>query len=163
MSDQVDHAEPVITAPRATPRKPLPLLVFAVGVLAGVVVTAGSVLAYQAYGDNRDEAKPLFVTGTMTLLGSSSWNTTSSGDCTGAGGYNDMHEGTAVTIANASGTTIAVTSLGAGVRDGNDCAFNWAVVDVPPSEAFYKLTIGHRGDLTYPREKLSHPLTTSLG
>ncbi|MGY2125871.1 hypothetical protein ACW9HJ_30875 [Nocardia gipuzkoensis] len=138
-------------------------LIFLAGVLVGVLVAVGSFFGYQAYEHYRDgQQKPLLVIGTMSLIGSTSWDNLASG-CTGSGGYSDIHEGVTVTLSSASGTTIGVTALEKGSKNGSNCMFIWTMRNIPSDEKFYKLEIGHRGVLTYTRQDLEIPLTTSLG
>ena len=99
--------------------------------------------------------------------------------CSGTGGYSDFGPGMNVTIRNGDGEIIATTATQSGSDyldehedpDENDdgrgdittlmensgdmgfCAVRWSV-EVPNDEAFYEVTIGRRGELTYSRSDL---------
>ncbi|WP_051727997.1 hypothetical protein [Nocardia brasiliensis] len=138
-------------------------LVLTAGVVIGAALAAAGYFGYRAYDNRRDQPKPLLVVGTMTLIGSASWDAAAAGGCEGSGGYSDIRQGTRVVLTNESGTTIGVSSLEKGSKDGSDCMFLWTMLDVPATEKFYTLEIARRGELTYTRKDLELPLTTTLG
>ena len=67
------------------------------------------------------------------------------GGCEGSGGYDDITEGTAVTVYDAAGTVVATGQLGDSKMSSGTCTFEVAVEDVPRGEDFYKVEISHRG------------------
>lgn len=90
----------------------------------------------------------------------------SDGVCRGAGGYEDLGEGTQVVVRNESGEVIATGALGAGSLplsednsptttsyDWSPCTFPIEVTDVPDAE-FYTVEVSHRGGLTYSAAEL---------
>jgi hypothetical protein len=56
--------------------------------------------------------------------------------CEGTNGYEDVHEGTQVTVSESTGKTIGVGMLGIGRRDDISCTFEFSVPDVPDAD-FY--------------------------
>ncbi len=97
-------------------------------------------------------------------------------------GYSDMREGAQVVVSDASGTTLALGTLGQGVidaRQGADmhdpierlsarCVFTFSVPGVPAGRQFYRLNLGHRGAPQYTEQELrsgpslTPPATTRL-
>ncbi|MFG3088999.1 hypothetical protein ACGGAI_15410 [Streptomyces antibioticus] len=65
--------------------------------------------------------------------------------CKGTGGYDDIAEGTSVTVYDAAGTVIATGYLGDSTLASGTCTFDVAVEDVPKGEDFYKVEVSHRG------------------
>lgn len=89
--------------------------------------------------------------GTFTLTGSFSLledaSDTGSG-CQGTGGYDDIREGTSVTVYGANGDVIATGQLGDSASASyGTCGFDVSVPDVPKGEKFYKVEVSHRGTL----------------
>ncbi|MFJ7181081.1 hypothetical protein ACIQXA_32880 [Streptomyces massasporeus] len=67
------------------------------------------------------------------------------GGCEGSGGYDDITEGTAVTVYDAAGTVVATGQLEDSKMNSGTCTFEVAVEDVPRGQDFYKVEISHRG------------------
>lgn len=74
-------------------------------------------------------------------------------------GYSDIHAGVQVVVADESGTTIGTTSLGAGrlsyqgpIDARTSCQFPFTVS--VPKAAFYKVSVGRRGDITNSFEEM---------
>ncbi|OLL76879.1 hypothetical protein Ae168Ps1_5299c [Pseudonocardia sp. Ae168_Ps1] len=92
------------------------------------------------------------VTGRMTVVTGTSALSASSygsgGSCVTYGGYDDITEGTAVTVRDSSGAIVGVGNLEAGQSDSYGCTFPFTVTDVPNS-AFYTVEISHRGEVTF--------------
>ncbi|MEU6803876.1 hypothetical protein [Streptomyces neyagawaensis] len=140
------------------PRRRLPLLLAG---LAGVVVGGGVVGAVWALSEGREtsgspksasSAETLAVEtepSTFTLTGSFELTEGAVGDglggCEGSGGYDDITEGTAVTVYDAAGTVVATGRLGDSTLSSGTCTFEVAVEDVPRGEDFYKVEVSHRG------------------
>lgn len=88
-----------------------------------------------------------------------------SGSCHGSGGYEDIDQGTAVTVYDAKGVVIGTGRLDAG-RGGHfleDCTFPFEVSDLP-SAKFYQVEVSHRGKVTYSRQDvIFRKVNMSLG
>ncbi|MFJ7902172.1 hypothetical protein ACIQ6V_17045 [Streptomyces sp. NPDC096198] len=70
------------------------------------------------------------------------------GGCGGTSGYDDISDGTSVTVYSAAGSVIATGALSNSRYDeGGDCSFDVNVPDVPKGEKFYKVEVSHRGTL----------------
>ncbi|MFK0022801.1 hypothetical protein [Streptomyces sp. NPDC090798] len=71
------------------------------------------------------------------------------GGCAGTRGYDDIREGTSVTVYNAAGSVVATGALSTPHydEDSYNCSFDVAVPDVPRGEKFYKVEVSHRGTL----------------
>lgn len=68
-------------------------------------------------------------------------------------GYDDIHQGTQVTMSNASGKVVAVTELEEPSLDSHYCVFAFVFHDVPDMD-FYQLEVSHRGELVKSRAEL---------
>ncbi len=75
-------------------------------------------------------------------------------DCSSGlgGGYQDLAEGANITVTDGTGAVIAVGTLGSGVMDGAGCHLGYRI-QVPETE-FYRITVSHRGTLSYSRDQL---------
>ncbi|MGV9252027.1 hypothetical protein [Streptomyces sp. NPDC003697] len=95
--------------------------------------------------------------GTFTLTGTFSLteDALTLGDtCSGTGGYDDISEGTSVTVYGAKGDVIATGRLGDSEKTGyNSCDFAVEVPDVPRGERFYKVEVSHRGTVQLTAEE----------
>jgi hypothetical protein len=138
------------TEPPATPatpatarRRPLsPLAAGLIGLAAGAAIMGG----IWAITANSGSSGP----GTFTLDGTFELAESISqddGSCLGTGGYDDIREGTSVTVYGASGDVIATGSLGKSDYELPTCTYKVAVPDVPKGEKFYKVEVSHRGTL----------------
>ncbi|MFD8214208.1 hypothetical protein ACFV2U_10840 [Streptomyces sp. NPDC059697] len=67
------------------------------------------------------------------------------GGCEGTGGYDDIAEGTSVTVYDATGAVIATGSLGTSSSDAPTCTFDVSIDGVPGGEDFCKVEVSHRG------------------
>jgi hypothetical protein len=87
---------------------------------------------------------PLFHTimGTFDLIG-----TFPGPDCSGTGGYDDIHEGTDVALKDRQGSVIAISTLGPGESQDRVCRFAFTIDDVPELP-FYTVEVSHRGGVT---------------
>jgi hypothetical protein len=75
------------------------------------------------------------------------------GGCEGTGGYDDIAEGTSVTVYDAAGAVIATGSLGSSTYELSTCTFDVSVPDVPKGEDFYKVEVSHRGTVQLSAEE----------
>ncbi|MEU0174078.1 hypothetical protein ABZ178_12080 [Streptomyces massasporeus] len=88
------------------------------------------------------------------------------GGCAGRydSGYDDIREGTNVTVYGADGGVVATGALGKSKDVGYSCVFEIAVDDVPKGEKFYKVEVSHRGTLQLSaKEAENGELAASLG
>lgn len=111
-------------------------------------------------------AQTLTVTGVMTVdAGSLQSLVDPSRDCFTSRGYNDIHEGTHVTVTDGRGDVVGVGELGP-VRwsvDGSDCEHSFTVYDIAADRPFYGVEVAHRGVLTYPESEIRGALQLTLG
>jgi hypothetical protein len=70
----------------------------------------------------------------------------------------------------ASGEVLAVGNLAVGLYRQNetydfisDCEFPFTVAGVPDDRVLYLVDVSHRGEMTYPRDKLNEPVNLTLG
>ncbi|WP_413759622.1 hypothetical protein [Streptomyces sp. MMBL 11-3] len=117
--------------------------------LLGLCLGAGLVGGIWAVQANSEPGDP----GAFTLEGefalTDSVGPIGDDGCGGLRGYDDIQEGTSVTVYGASGDVVATGALGASTYDRSsyDCTFEVAVSDVPKGEKFYKVEVSHRGTL----------------
>ncbi|MFC8343643.1 hypothetical protein [Streptomyces sp. NPDC057280] len=146
-----------------TGRRPSPLASGLIGLVLGAAVVGG-VWAITAAGSGGPE--------TFTLEGSFTLTdeVVSDGDdgCRGQydSGYDDIAEGTSVTVYGAGGDVVATGALGDSEEDeyGTTCTFGVAIDGVPKGEKFYKVEVSHRGTLQLTAEEAENgELAASLG
>ncbi|MEV6738278.1 hypothetical protein AB0N14_15630 [Streptomyces sp. NPDC051104] len=77
------------------------------------------------------------------------------GGCAGTRGYDDIRDGTSVTVYDAAGSVVATGALSNSSYDEDtyNCSFDVAVQDVPNGEKFYKVEVSHRGTLQLSAEE----------
>ena len=133
-------AEPPVAAPG---KRTNPL----VAGLLGLAVGAGLVGGIWAYTANRTpEAPPMFtLKGTFTLTDGALKS--DDGGCLGSGGFDDIAEGTSVTVYDAAGDVVATGNLGKSTYAAGLCLFKVSVDDVPKGEKFYQVEVSHRGNI----------------
>lgn len=70
-----------------------------------------------------------------------------SGQCSGYRGYDDIADGTQVTVYSSSGEALATGSLaGASYWEAtNVCTFRFVIIDVPGGHNMYQVEVSHRG------------------
>ncbi len=130
--------------------------------VAGVVVIVIVVIA-AAVGAAHKKAATRTVTGVLVLYDTSS----AQASCNTSGtGYEDISEGTPVSITNENGKVVGAADLGAGTRLGGDeCDFSWTATGVGPA-TFYQVTISHRGTVSYSESEMESDgwsVKTTLG
>lgn len=82
------------------------------------------------------------------------------GTCTGIGGFDDITEGAQVVIADGSDNTLAIGSLLKGITfpatgtTKKSCAFAFNVPNVPMDQPFYKVSVTHRGAVTFTQDQM---------
>lgn len=132
---------PAIPAPAASRRLSPP----AAGLL-GALVGASLVGGLWAITANSHSGPGTFtLTGSFTLTEGASDN---GSGCEGSGGYDDISEGTSVTVYGANGDVIATGQLGDSESSSyGTCDFGVSVPDVPKGQKFYKVEVSHRGTI----------------
>ncbi|MFH8931946.1 hypothetical protein [Streptomyces pristinaespiralis] len=133
------------------------------GALAGAAVV-GLVWAVTANAGG-DEPATFTLNGSFTLTDEVQRD--GDGGCAGRydSGYDDIQEGTDVTVYNAAGDVVAKGELGASeeIATGT-CAFDVSVADVPKGETFYKVEVSHRGTVELSAEEAENgELAATLG
>ncbi|MET7906168.1 hypothetical protein ABZS86_33800 [Streptomyces sp. NPDC005355] len=145
-----EPAQPATPLPPRPAEPPVPgqppararLTPLAAGIL-GTVIGASAVGAVWA-GTAFSHSGP----GTFTLTGTFSLTdeVVSAGDgCHGGSGYDDIAEGTSVTVYDAAGDVAATGHLGTSTDESGICLFDVSVDGVPRGEKFYQVKVSHRG------------------
>ncbi|MFF2662868.1 hypothetical protein ACFVUH_36630 [Kitasatospora sp. NPDC058032] len=149
----------VVVEQSAAPSVRVPVWLFA-GVV-GMAVGAGSVglvwgLSPGGSAGPSTAATPapsksetFILAGKMTLKDGGA---ATAAECGGQGGYDDIGQGTPVTVFNENGKVLAKGALGAGKGKGLDgCVFTLRVEEVPIGPQFYQVEVSHRGKITLPK------------
>lgn len=146
--DNATIAAPASSAPRRTFG---PVVLAAVAVVALGAGFGTGWASHTSSSGNGSSSATTAIHGTLTLPdgGYSSIGTV----CSGSGGYNDLTAGTAVTIGDQTGKTLAVTSLGAGGFGNGGCVFPFAAK--VPAATSYTVTISHRGEQVFPASDIA--------
>lgn len=132
--------------------------------LIGLVVGAGLVGGAWAITTTGGDDKPATFSLTGEFLLTDGVARTDGTSCRGTGGYDDIAEGTSVTVYDAAGGVAATGSLGASTYVAGICTFKVAVPDVPKGEKFYQVEVSHRGKIQLSREEAeTGKLATTLG
>ncbi|MFJ8200002.1 hypothetical protein [Streptomyces sp. NPDC096152] len=178
MTDQLPPQPTTPLLPAGSPAEPLvvpttepakrrlsPLVAGVLGLTVGAAVVGGA----WAVTSNSGPSKPA----TFTLKGNfaltdSVYTDPDDDSCRGSAdsGYDDIAEGTSVTVYGAKGDVIATSSLGKSKSDemGVTCTFKIAVPDVPMGEKFYKVEVSHRGTVQLSAKQAENgELAASLG
>ena len=99
-------------------------------------------------------------------------NTAEGGPCISPAGFEDIQEGTGVTIKNADGKIVGTTTLSSrGLRpaEGSDkivdahCEFDFLIDHIQRDSDFYTVEIGSRGAMTYNADEAFGNIKMSLG
>jgi hypothetical protein len=139
-------------SPFAVPPRPrrnlVPILIAALAVAVAAVIILGVLLTA---GGGSDET-PGGATDSFTLTGSfaltdGATEYVDQGECAGDGGYDDIAEGTQVTVYSSTGEVLATGSLGTSVYAGGVCEFEITVKSVPSGHDFYQVEVSHRGKI----------------
>ncbi|MFE6829106.1 hypothetical protein [Streptomyces sp. NPDC057690] len=149
--------------PATPPRKPFrPLTAGLVGVAVGAGIM-GCIWAVTA-GIGPGSPATFTLEGAFELTDDATMN--DNGGCGGRydGGYDDIAEGTSVTVYGASDVVIATGVLGDSAYVSGTCTFEVAVEDVPEGEKFYKVEVSHRGTVQLTAEEAENgEFSASLG
>lgn len=147
-----------LDVPPPAKRRLSPLAAGLIGLAVGAALV-GTIWAITGVGGSSP--------GMFTLEGSFTLNedaTEYDGGCFGTGGYDDIREGTGVTVYGADGKVIATGALGDSSYADYTCRYDIAVQDVPKGEKFYKVEVSHRGTLQLSAEEAENgELAASLG
>lgn len=74
--------------------------------------------------------------------------------CHGYQGYDDIDEGTSVTVYDATGKIVGAGVLSQGTKTTlGGCEFTFSVPDVPVGQGFYQVEVASRGKVTTDEEK----------
>jgi hypothetical protein len=126
---------------------PLPRWLYAVVLAAVVFHLAVGVAAFRwQRTDHR-------ITGTMTLFNGGFITRADGQGCEGTSGYDDIDEGTQVTVTDGAGKTLGVGNLGIGRNESGSCSFEFSIPNVADAD-FYKIEVSHRGELSYSKKEL---------
>lgn len=95
----------------------------------------------------------------------------SASGCLTKAGYSDISAGSQVTVADGSGETVGVATLGSADVSENAagsarvCQFSFTVSGIPAGSRFYSVHIGNanRGDQSYTQEELEDGIALSIG
>jgi hypothetical protein len=160
------------------PPLPCPVVPLPPRLLPAAIAAACTVLALTACGDSDQlpahtpppattpAQVPFTIRAQFELrLGQFVWNTGQG--CWGYFAYTDVRAGTTVTVADASGTTVAMGKLDQGqtVMDTDDptraqsCLWTVDVPAVPSGRAFYSVQIGDRSPQRFPEAELQQRVT----
>jgi hypothetical protein len=148
--------EATIATPAMKARPGRARLLILAGAVVAVVVAVVAVVSLTG-GDSKIAVKG------GVLLTTESINS-SQGRCAGSGGYEDMDAGTSVTIFDASGTTIATSTLDKGTPTdavGSSCLFTFEAQ--VPSGDFYAIEVSHRGKVTFTKAEMHDGPVLTLG
>ncbi|WP_420031357.1 hypothetical protein ACN2WE_00040 [Streptomyces sp. cg28] len=139
--------------PPASGRRRRNLLVTgALGILLGAGIV-GAIWAGMSAG-GPSEPRTFTLTGTFQLVDGESVASDGTGGCEGAFGYDDIAEGTSVTVYGADGDVIATGQLGQSQGSaGTPCTFQISIDSVPEGENFYKVEVSHRGTVQLTAEE----------
>jgi hypothetical protein len=139
---------PVAVPPR---RNLVPLLVAALAVAVVAVVVL--VVVILTSGEDSDSSGGSFeMTGTFSLTDGAT-GYAEQGDCQGYRGYDDISEGTQVTVYSSSGDVLATGQLGTSTYQGAVCEFEITVANVPGGHDFYQVEVSHRGKIAVPSDE----------
>ncbi|MFF9178973.1 hypothetical protein [Streptomyces sp. NPDC014793] len=159
-------AEPlVVPTTELAKRRLSPLTAGVLGLTVGAAVVGGAWVITANAGPSRPATFTL--KGTFALT-DSVYTDPDDDSCRGSAdsGYDDIAEGTSVTVYGAKGDVIATSSLGQSNSDemGTTCTFKITVPDVPRGEKFYKVEVSHRGTVQLSaKEAENGELAASLG
>lgn len=141
------YETPVATAPARRGISPA-----IVAVVAVVALAAGFGAGYAAHGSGTASKKTVTVHGSLTLAQGAYKEGDGTG-CTAGDGYSDISPGTAVTIGDDTGATLAVGQLQAGQVTGGGCEFGFDV-KVPAGRTSYTVTVSHRGTQVFSADQI---------
>ena len=127
------------------------ILTLVVAPIVVVLAAAGSAAWLLSHGGGPVFRAPTSFTvqGTLTIQG---------GDCSGWG-YEDLHDGTEVTLTDENDKLLAVGAL----TRTSTCSFTFSFDNVPPGRQFYGVTVTHRGTLHDNEQQLRQGVELTIG
>jgi hypothetical protein len=130
--------------------------------IAAAVVIAAAIAIPVAVG--LSASKSFTLIGTMAIIGTENVKN-DDGSCYGGSGYDDIDTGTQVVVSDSSGKTVAIGKLGKSVMKAAnlECVWKFVVNGVPTGQRFYKVEVGHRGEVQYTEKQLRRGIGLSLG
>lgn len=130
------------------------------GIIIGLTLALVGVGVYVAVTHFR-RPHAISINGDMTLYDNAA---SPASGCQGTGGYQDIGQGTAVTVSDESGTLLAKSVLLTGF-DGGDgyCTWFFTVSDVPGGKKFYKVEVSHRGAISFTEAEAKSHVSLQLG
>lgn len=152
-------------------RRPTSLLVGGAAVLVVVFAAAGIGTAFALRKPARptpatSTAQIVTVVGTLTLADSPGVLNLDDVHCRGMGGYDDIAEGSQVTVTDEHGTVVGLGELNEGVLDGSgptrQCRFAFTVNNIPAGHAIYGVSVSHRGTIQVRADDLDN-VSLTLG
>ncbi|MEU2446046.1 MULTISPECIES: hypothetical protein [Streptomyces] len=151
---------PATPAPAATKKRLSPLTAGLIGLALGAGIVGGT---WAVTANISSDPDTFTLEGTFALLE----DAVDIGDSCGGrydSGYDDIQEGTSVTVYGAAGDVVATGQLENGDKVLGTCTFDVAVDDVPRGEKFYKVEVGHRGTVQMSAEEAENgEFAASLG
>lgn len=165
-------------APQPAPKRRLgPIAAGLLGLAAGAAIVGGAWLITSSSDDSGSTASSKGTSAVDALNGKpgeftldGSFELTDGaiddglGGCEGSGGYDDIAEGTSVTVYDAAGAVIATGSLGSSTYELGTCTFDVSIRHVPKRQDFYKVEVSHRGTVQLTADEAeSGQLAASLG
>lgn len=159
---QPDPASEPLPATKWRARRPI-ILAAAVG--AGAVAIIASIIVVAVSAFTADRAPDTFeILGAITLEDNiTTYGLPDGFECAGKGGYKDIGPGVAVTVTDEAGTLLAKGAIGKSSGGTSGCWLDFTVPAVPRGSEFYKVEVGHRGELTYTESEAESGLVFSLG
>ncbi|HYQ64532.1 hypothetical protein [Actinophytocola sp.] len=145
----------------APPRRNLvPYLIAALVLAVGAVVALVIVLTSS---DDDPAANSVTINGSMKMGYGDI--TRSGSDCSGRGGYDDIHEGTDVTVYDDTGKIVGASELTGSSYGASDSSCTWFFqVKVQGGHDFYQVEVSHRGKITVSAaEAKSRQVALTLG
>ncbi|MEU4090161.1 hypothetical protein [Streptomyces aureus] len=143
--------------------RPSPRVAGLLGLAAGAALVGGAWVISANIGPGDPDTFTL--KGFFSLTDGSSVVRDGSGGCRGSGGYDDIQEGTSVTVYDASGSVVATGNLGHSKgAPYSACVFKVAVDGVPKGQKYYKVEVSHRGTVQMTAEEAeAGELAATLG
>jgi hypothetical protein len=139
--------------------KPKRNLKWSLLILAGMCVIAVGIY----FGVTRVFVDQTFsLSGTLTLYSDDS-PSVGQVECRGTGGYQDIGQGTSVSISDEAGVLLAKGNLDRGSQYPGFCIFAFRVADVPEGKSFYRVEVAQRGETSYTESEARARISLQLG
>lgn len=142
---EVPYPYPVSGPPVPPPpkrRNVVPVLAIALALMVAAVV----VLLVIVLNTDDGDGDSFTLSGTFTLTDGAT-QYASQGACEGTGGYDDIREGTQVTVYSSAGEVLGTGYLDSSTYLDPVCEFELTVDGVPTGYDFYQVEVSHRGKI----------------